>query len=421
MKLWLPPGRVRVPMIKLITAEQLKLGMYLHDLNCDWMSHPFVRSKFLLSDALDLSKIRTAGIKEIYIDTSKGFDVADAPTAEEVQKKIDADMLRVAASKPEAPPRRSVAEELAQARKIHEQTGRVVRGVMQDVRLGRAIQIADVESVVEDITESVARSSGALISLLRLKDADNYTFLHCVAVGTMMVTFGRALGMDPELVREAGVGGLLHDVGKMKVPDSVLNKPGRLSDDEFEIIRRHPSDGHAALIANGGIGDIPLDVTLHHHERMDGTGYPDKLPGAEITQLSRMAAIVDVYDAITSDRCYHKGMAPTEALRKMFEWSKFHFDEPLVHHFMRIIGIYPVGTLVRLESGRLGVVIDQTEGNLLAPKVRVFFSAKQNGYLKPEIVDLSRSMGHGGADRIASHELPEKWGVDPMRFLDVPA
>jgi len=405
-------------MIKLIAVERVQPGMFLHDLNSDWMSHPFVRSRFLLEDPADIAKIVAAGIREIYIDTARGLDVVDAPTAEEVRDRIDADMLRVAAAKPEPPKLRTVAEEMGRARKIYEQTGRVVRNVMNDVRLGHVIQTADVEAVVEDITESVARSSGALISLLRLKRADDYTFQHCVAVGTLLVTFARSLGLDAETVREAGVGGLLHDVGKMKVPDAVLNKPGRLTDEEFLLIKRHPSDGHAALVQAGSVGDIPLDITLHHHERMDGTGYPDKLPGDRITLLARMAAIVDVYDAITSDRVYHRGMAPTDALRKMFEWSKFHFDETLVQQFMRTIGIYPVGTLVMLESGRLGVVTAQTEGNLLLPRVCAFFSAKQNCYIKPETVDLSKSMGRGGADRILGHELPQKWNVDPTRFLD---
>lgn len=405
--------------IKLIATEKLQPGMFLHDLNCDWLSHPFARNRFMVDDTGDIAKIKAAGIREVYIDVSRGLDVADAPTAQEVQAKVEQEMIRVAEAKAPPVPRRSVAEEMLRARKIHEQTGKVVRNVMRDVRLGRAVQVAAVESVVEDITDSVARSSGALVSLLRLKQADDYTFLHCVAVGTLLVTFTRSMGMDAETVREAGVAGLLHDVGKAKVPDAVLNKPGRLTEEEFATIQRHPVDGHEALVATGGIGEIPLDVTLHHHERMDGSGYPDRLPGEDITLLSRMAAIVDVYDAITSDRCYHKGMAPTDALRKMFEWSKFHFDEPLVHQFMRTIGIYPVGTLVRLESGRLGVVIEQAEGNLLAPKIRTFFSTRQNVYLKPEVVDLSRSMGYGGADKIASHELPSKWGVDPMRFLDV--
>ena len=163
------------------------------------------------------------------------------------------------------------------------------------------------------------------------------------------------------------MGGLLHDTGKALVPDEILNKPGRLTDEEFDIIRKHPGDGHEILLKTPQIGPIPLDITLHHHERMDGSGYPHKLPGSEISTLAQMAAIVDVYDAITADRCYHKGMSATDAAQD-FRMGKFHFNPQYVQAFMRCVGIYPTGTLVLLESGKLGVVTEQHESNLLQPR-----------------------------------------------------
>ena len=171
----------------------------------------------------------------------------------------------------------------------------------------------------------------------------------------------------------------------------------------------------------GGIGAIPLDITLHHHERRDGSGYPDKQDHSQISELARMAAIVDVYDAITSDRSYHKGMAPAEALRKIFEWSKFHFDPVLAQEFVRCVGIYPVGTLVMLESGRLGVVAEAHETSLLTPKVNVFFCTKNMSYITPRQVDLARPLGAGGADKIVRHESDAKWKVDPLKYLNVTA
>ena len=407
-------------MLKKIQTSQLKPGMFVHELAGDWFSHPFLRNQFKCTTQ-DVEKVLEAGIRELYIDTAKGHDVADGRVAEEVKQEVEAEMV-AAVSRAEAPKIRvSVAEEMAKARKLHDQAHRAVRDVMHDVRLGKAVHVENVESLVDDITESVVRNSGALVSLLRLKSADEYTFLHSVAVSTMMVTFANGLGLDSVLVRQGGIGGLLHDIGKMKVPDKVLNKPGRLTDEEFHLIKQHPGDGHAILLESSGVGPIPIDITRHHHERMDSSGYPDKPPAVEISQMSRMAAIVDVYDAITSQRCYHEGMQPTEALRKMWEWSKFHFDQTLLQGFMRTIGIYPVGSLVRLESGRLGVVVEQNEGSLLTPMVKVFFSSKSNAYITPLLVDLSRGMGAGGADKILNHETPEKWGVDPMRFLTAEA
>jgi hypothetical protein len=159
---------------------------------------------------------------------------------------------------------------------------------------------------------------------------------------------------------------------------------------------------------------------LHHHERHDGSGYPEMQNASEISELAQMAAIVDVYDAITSDRCYHKGMSAADALRKIYEWSKFHFSPTLTQEFMRCVGIYPVGTLVMLESGRLGVVVEPHETNLLTPKVNVFFNTRSQVYIRPEEVDLSRPVGFGGGDKIVRHEAPEKWRVDPQRFLLLP-
>jgi HD-GYP domain-containing protein (c-di-GMP phosphodiesterase class II) len=294
-----------------------------------------------------------------------------------------------------------------------------VRGVMQDARLGKAVELDQVQPVVQSITESILRNPGALVGLLRIKNKDDYTFLHSVSVCTLLVAFCRSVEMDGALIQQAGLGGLLHDTGKALVPDEILNKPGRLTDAEFDIIRKHPQDGHDILEKIPHIGDIPLDITLHHHERMDGSGYPHRLPGKDIGTLAQMAAIVDVYDAITSDRSYHKGMSAAEALRKIYEWSNFHFNPLHVQAFMRCVGIYPVGTLVLLESGRLGVVTEPHDTNMLAPKVKVFFSTRSNTYIQPQVVDLSKPLGMGGGDRILSHESPAQWKLDPMRFLDM--
>jgi len=295
----------------------------------------------------------------------------------------------------------------------------LVRTVMQDARLGKAVELDAVGAVVQNITESILRNAGALLGLLQIKNKDDYTFLHSVSVCTLLVAFCRSRNLDDEHIYQAGIGGLLHDTGKALVPDAILNKVGRLTDDEFAIIKRHPRDGHDILLRTPGIGAIPLDITLHHHERRDGSGYPDAQAGGAISELAQMAAIVDVYDAITSERCYHKGMPAAEALRKLYEWSKFHFDPALVQEFMRCVGIYPVGTLVLLESGRLGVVVEPHETSLLTPKVNVFFHTRQQRYIKPETVDLSRPVGFGGGDRIVRHESAEKWQVEPLRFMQV--
>ena len=405
-------------MFKKVDSSQLKVGMYVHDLSCDWMTHPFMRNRFLLRSDEEIRKIIAAGIHDVVIDNSKGLDVQDAPSVAQAAAAIERELVQIA-SAPQLVTRVSLGMELARATQLRKQASGLVRTVMADVRLGNAVDIDRVEPMVEDITESILRNPGALVGLLRIKTKDDYTFLHSISVCALMVAFCRSRGLDAATTHQAGLGGLLHDTGKALVPDAILNKPGPLSPEEFALVKRHPRDGHAILLQTPEVGPIPLDITLHHHERRDGSGYPDGLAGDAIGELAQMAAIVDVYDALTSERSYHKAIPAADALRKIYEWSKFHFNPVFAQDFMRCVGIYPVGTMVKLESGRLAVVIEAHESNLLAPKVNVFFSTRSNAYIKPETVDLSRGLGFGGGDKIVGHESAAKWQVDPMRFLSL--
>lgn len=403
-------------MLKKVVTSQLRVGMFIHDLDCGWMEHPFLRNRFVIASDDEIHKIVIAGIRTVTIDSARGLDVQDAPTAVDAAAAIDAEVIALAA-KPVPAPRVSVADELDRAVVIRRHAVALVKTVMQDARLGNVVALGEVSSMIEDITASILRNSSALLSLTAIKNKDDYTFLHSVSVCTLLVAFGRSRKMAADTVYQAGIGGLLHDTGKALIPDHILNKPGRLTDEEFAVVKRHPQDGHDILVRTPEIGAIPLDITLHHHERLDGSGYPDAQAGPHISELAQMAAIVDVYDAITADRCYHKGIPAAEALRKIYEWSKFHFNPTLTQEFMRCVGIYPVGTLVLLESGRLGVVVEPHETSLLTPKVNVFYSTKSQTYIKPQMVDLSRGLGFGGGDKIMRHEAPDKWDVDPLRFM----
>ncbi|WP_047238232.1 HD-GYP domain-containing protein [Chromobacterium subtsugae] len=404
-------------MIKCIDVNDLRVGMYIHDLNCDWMSHPFLVNRFKVAHESEIQKIAEAGIHEVYIDTRKGIDLPSAPSAVEVRKQLESELRAIASRESTVMRKVESGEEFGRAQVIHHEANQIVRDILQDVRLGKQVELEQVEPQVERLTESILRNNGALLSLCRIKDKDNYTFQHSVSVGALMVSFCNALNMGKDVIHHAGIGGMLHDIGKMRVPDEILNKPGKLTEQEFQVMKCHVVESQKILHATQGISETAVLVAGQHHERHDGSGYPAGLKGDEISQLGQMAAIVDVYDALTSNRCYHQGMPPTDALRKIYEWSKFHFNPELVQAFMRVIGIYPVGTLVRLESGRLGVVVEQNDSSLISPKVKVFFSIKSNAHIPPEVVDLSRRMGHGGGDRIVKHESPEKWKIDPLRFL----
>ncbi|MDR3214220.1 MAG: HD-GYP domain-containing protein [Azoarcus sp.] len=396
-------------MIKLIPTAKLQIGMYIHDLNCGWIEHNFLRSRFLVDNEKTLQKIVATGTREIYIDTSKGVDVDKAPAQEESSRTDNTPIKETA---PSAPTPVVLGKERQRARKLHAEANRIVSGMLHDVRLGKQIEIEQIEPVVERIVDSIFRQQDALLPLAQLKNHDEYTFQHSVSVCALMTSFARTLDMPREVIHEIAVGALLHDVGKATIPDNILNKPGKLTDAEFAEMKSHVVQSKIILAATPGISPIALDVAAQHHERYDGSGYPNRLKGDEISRYGQMSAIVDVYDAITSNRCYHKGMPPTEAMRKILEWSKFHFNPELAQVFIRALGIYPTGSLVRLESGRLAIVEEQHPDKLMQPTVKIVFHTR-GYYLPPETLDLRRSQ-----DRITGYENFETWKIDPAKWVE---
>lgn len=402
-------------MLKKIAVSQLTLGMHVHEFCGSWMDHPFWREDFIVKTDDELRQIQHCNIKEVWIDIKKGVDVAGV-TKQETEAQVDDKLEQIA--KPEAPPPRvSMADEVKRAAKICAKSKEAVVSMFQEARMGKAVDHEAAGALVDEISNSVMRNPGALISLARLRSADDYTYMHSVAVCALMVALARQLALDDKQTRDAGMAGLLHDLGKALMPMEVLNKPGKLTDEEFRIIKGHPVEGHRLLVEGGGAGEVPLDVCLHHHEKVDGSGYPKGLKGDEISLFAKMGAVCDVYDAITSNRPYKEGWDPAESIRKMTEWSKGHFDERVFQAFVKSIGIYPTGSLVKLASGRLGVVIEQSQKSLLAPQVKVFFSTKSKAYIPPEVIDLSKQ----GAEKIVGREDAATWGLtDINRFWAQP-
>ncbi len=421
-------------MLKRIRTQDLVLGMYVQEFCGSWMDHPFWRAKFVLKNAADLARIRDTAITELWIDTARGLDVPAGTaslTQQEVEARIDTDFSDLAAmhamesvaappppKAPIAPPRRnapaSMQDELHVAASICSQAKDAVVSMFSEARMGRAVNAEQAQGLVQEISDSVTRNPVALISLARLKTADDYTYLHSVAVCALMVALARQLGLSDTHTRSAGLAGLLHDLGKAAVPNEVLNKPGKLTDEEFDLVRQHPVAGHAMLKQAGQVGAPVLDACLHHHEKMDGTGYPERLKGEQISLIARMAAVCDVYDAVTSDRAYKRGWDPSESLRRMAEWTGGHFDPRVFQAFVKTIGIYPVGSLVRLASGRLAVVTEQGSRSLVTPKVKVFYSTRSNLRIPSEIIDLGAA---SCSDRIAAREDPAKWNFPDLQDL----
>jgi len=395
-------------MLKRIAVTDLKIGMYICEFCGSWMEHPFAKTKFLLQTEEDLTAIQQSGIKELWINVRQGLDVAATvavKTTEEVAQETEALLFQANTGKPTE--QRSLADEIKFAENLCNKSKDAVMAMFSDARMGKAIEIENAKELVEEISASVLRQPHALISLARLKTADEYTYMHSVAVCALMIALARQLQLSEDLVQEAGLAGMLHDIGKIGIPMEILNKPGKLTDAEFDIVRAHPETGSTILLDNPLVSAITMDVVLHHHEKMDGTGYPHKLKGDSISIFAKMGAVCDVYDAITSNRPYKKGWPPAESVRKMAEWSKGHFDEKIFQAFVKTVGIYPTGSLVRLASGRLAVVTEQNESSLLTPKVKVFYSAKLKSPVAQETLDLAQLVGK---EKIIGRESLDDWG-----------
>ncbi|MCR4511309.1 HD-GYP domain-containing protein [Pseudomonas sp. 32.2.56] len=402
-------------MLKCIAVSDVRVGMFIHEFCGAWMDHPFWKSKFLLKSEKDLQRIQASSIGELWIDVSKGLDVevgTVSVTPEEVAAEAEASLL-AAVQSPPVSLAVSMDDEVQRAAKLCERSKAAVVSMFADARMGQALQFEQAGELVEEISDSIMRHPNALISLARLKNADEYTYMHSVAVCALMIALARQLDLNEAQVREAGLAGLLHDIGKMAIPNEVLNKPGKLTDNEFATVRNHPEAGSRMLLESKQVSALVLDVCLHHHEKMDGTGYPHRLEGEQISLYARMGAVCDVYDAITSDRPYKRGWDPAESIRKMAEW-KGHFDPVIFQAFVKTVGIYPVGSLVRLESGRIGVVMEQQAKSLLAPRVKVFFSAKSKTPIPQEVLDLSKLAGR---DKIVARESAEEWGFRNVEEL----
>jgi putative nucleotidyltransferase with HDIG domain len=393
-------------MLKRIGVDELRVGMFVQEFCASWDDSPFWRTSLLIDNAKVLEKILDSSVKEVWIDPSRGLDIKRTSPESAVDEES---VTEKTVSAPTVPVKRaSFDDEIQKARTICTRGMNAVSTMFQEARMGKALDTAQASELVDEISSSVMRNQDALISLARLKNKDNYTYMHSVAVCALMISLARKLKLDEQQVRDAGMAGLLHDVGKMMIPQEILDKPGKLTDAEFMTVKDHPVQGHKILLQGDGITEAALDVCLHHHERMDGNGYPHQLKGEQISLIARMGAVCDVYDAITSNRAYKAGWEPSESIRRMAEWSGTHFDAAVFQAFVKCIGIYPAGTLVKLKSGKLGTVLEQSESSLLTPKVRVFFSAKSNAYIPPEILDLGKA---GIQDAIVGPEDPEKWGL----------
>lgn len=401
-------------MIKRIPVTSLKVGMYISDMNTDWIPHYNYSRKGKIGSEQVIAKIQALGVNELYIDTEKGLDSPDGIPWTEIDRLNEAALQNVGLQTHFNRPRVELEIERHQAEDLHREASTLINSLMGDVKLGRSINVGSVNEVADNMLDSVLRNHNALTCLGRIRHKDSYLMEHSVNLAVLMSVYGRYRGLSRTILHQLMVGALLHDIGKILIPDEVLHKPGRLNDREFEIIKRHALYSKRLLEQTEGISELTVTVAAQHHEKIDGSGYPLGLKGDEISEYGKMTAIVDVYDAITADRVYHRGIPPTSAMKKLLEWSEHHLDRPLVETFIKCMGIYPVGSLVEMESGLLGVVIEINEHSQLLPTVRLFYDRKRRQPIAMRVVDLSRP---GNQDRIKHALDPVKEKVDINALL----
>lgn len=397
-------------MLRKVHVRDVTVGMFVAEIEGSWLAHSLWKKRFAVDSQETLNKLRKSGAVECWIDTQLGKDLPTAASnaASAPQPATSAPPV----TKPKPAPQ-SLGDELHNASSVLKHSKEAVTAMFAEARMGNAVNTAECAPMVDAIVQSVDRNAHALVTLCRLKHADEYTYMHSVSVCALMVSLGRHLGLDDNTCRDAGMAGLLHDLGKAVIPSEIINKPGKLTDQEFDVIKSHPAHGHRMLLESGVDNAHVLDVCLHHHERVDGKGYPEALSGEPLSLFARMGAVCDVYDAITSNRPYKNGWDPAESLARMASWEG-HFDATVFQTFVKAIGIYPVGSLVRMASGKLGVVVEQHPSKLTQPKVKLFFSVSAGLPFAPKLVDLSQAHVN---DKIIAREPPENWPFDYLNDL----
>ncbi len=387
-------------MLKIVPTKQVRLGMFIHELQGPWLEHPFWKSAFILNDPSDLKKLQASAVSAVVIDTSKGLDVygvevpTETTTSSIIKTKAKLSFARL---------------ERERARQVIAKSKLTVTTMFDEVRMGKAVCAATALQVVDDIAVALAHNAGALISLVRLKHKDDYTYMHSLAVCVLMQVLAKQIGLPNDKIRQVGLAGLLHDIGKTGIDKEVLNKPGALTEGELTLVKLHPERGHALLLEANITDEVVLEVCLHHHEKTNGLGYPHQLKADDISVFAKMGAVCDVYDAITSDRPYKKGWQPGFALQQMAQWEG-HFDDRVFRAFVKSVGIYPVSSVVALSSGRVAVVVEQSAQSLLKPVVKVFFSTLSNSSLPVQVVHLATE-----SDAVVGHVQPEDY---PMHDIE---
>jgi HD-GYP domain-containing protein (c-di-GMP phosphodiesterase class II) len=403
-------------MRKRISIDQLKVGMKVEKLDRSWMATPFLRHRFTITSSEQIEQLYASGVQQLDVETDEVCQDS-GPFAPAMPAKAETSQPISPTPKPE-PGAIPFAEELPVAKQIYNAAKLVVQQAMEDVRMGRALNMEAVSDVVGNMADSILRNPDALTSLTRLKNFDEYTFFHSVNTSALALSVGQHLRYERAPLLQLGTGMLLHDIGKTLIPIEILNKPGRYEAHEFEVMKQHVLRGAEILSSTTGLTDMFLKPTLEHHERVDGTGYPHHRSKIDLSQFGLIAAIVDIYDAVTSDRCYHKGKTPHDTLQFLYQLgTQGHVDGTLVQQFVQVVGVYPVGSCVSLSTGETAIVKQFNRQDPIRPLVVLVTDETGHRRSTPVDLDLAAQLCEP-AQPILSILDPAALGIDPRAYLD---
>ena len=397
-----------------VDVSQLKKGMYVSELDRSWTETSFLLQGVLIDGEEEIAELQKS-CEHVFVDADKSDEsvYAHLRSLTALTQSAKSTNNSAAHESHEADlEQHTFQKELKVARKLHTRTRTFIDHALEDVRLGQAVDTDAAKELVTEVANSITRSPHALVWLTNMKERDEYTSIHCMNVCVMAVSFGRTLGMEKAELEMLGLGGLLHDLGKMRVPLEILNKPSKLTFEEFEVMKTHPVEGYNMLKSQGDLPSEVLDIVKHHHERRNGKGYPSQLDGDQINDMTRIVAIVDVYDAITSDRCYHDAISPYDALKNMYEWVKEDFDKEMIEKFIKCLGIYPIGCVVELNLGHVGIVVSASEKSKLRPIVMLVLNSKHEQFPKPKLINLAHPKWRTGAQKLEVKRILSKNDYD---------
>lgn len=377
-------------------VEKIKLGMYLGDV-FDAQGNLLFASGTVVHSPEQIELLRKHNISSVF-----AIEIKENPYAYGRSGEIDVLNLEEAYYK-----------ELSRAKEIHRSTLQTAREVLINARLGRLMPVKKIESTAEKIIDSVTRNPDALVSLAQIKGYDEYIYVHSVNVAILITSLAYSMGYREEKLLQAGIGGLLHDIGKMGIPESILNKKGKYSCGEYAIMKRHPDIGISMLKGYRDISDFSRTVVIQHHERYNGSGYPRQLTGSMISEIGLIAAVADVYDAVTTDKDYRAAWTSHKALAMIFQGCDMEYSRRIVEFFTKHLGIYPVGSFVKLLSGEMGIVIRVEKGEILAPDVLILYSADGKKLKQPKEYKLlnMQKLENGSQYKIVQSLNPKDFNI----------